>query len=174
MADVDTAKSPSMGVVLLKGIFLVIVGLLFIVNPGLTTAFVVELLGFYFLVVGIVSLVQMFYDKMYWAWRLISGILGIILGLLIIDHPLWSTAIATESLVVLFGIVIIIMGIIEIVISFKGAGWGTGILGIITFLIGVIVLANPLMTVVVLIYLLGFLALIGGIVSIIAAFGMKK
>src|SRR6476619_7415171 len=55
------------------------------------TAVIVQLLGLYWLVDGVVRLVSIFVNRSGWGWKLAMGILGIILGLAVLQHPLWST-----------------------------------------------------------------------------------
>jgi uncharacterized membrane protein HdeD (DUF308 family) len=68
--------------VLIEGIALLILGIMFIAEPRMTTTIVVWLLGFYWLVVGILKIVSIFQDNAMWGWKLFAGILGIIAGIL--------------------------------------------------------------------------------------------
>src|SRR5690242_6668938 len=77
-------------VVLLEGIAGVIIGICLLISPGMTTLVLVQFLGFYWLFCGILSLVSLFVDRTAWGWKLVGGILGIIAGLIVIRHPLWS------------------------------------------------------------------------------------
>jgi uncharacterized membrane protein HdeD (DUF308 family) len=57
---------------------------------------------------------------------------------------------------------------------FRGDGWGVGILGILTVIFGIIVLANPLIGVVALPFVLGVLMLGGGVGAIVASFSLRS
>ena len=52
----------------------------------------------------------------------------------------------------------------------KGGGWGEAILGILTIIFGIVLLANPLIGAAHLPYVLGIFAVIGGVGAIISAF----
>ncbi len=78
--------------VLIQGIAGVIIGLLLLINPLKTTVFLVQFLGIYWFVSGIFGIVSIFLDKSMWGWKLFAGLLGIFAGVLILQHPLWSTA----------------------------------------------------------------------------------
>jgi len=171
-------RSEDLGVpwwlVLIEGIALLILGILFITSPGMTTTVVVFLLGFYWLVVGLLKIVSIFQDSAMWGWKLFAGILGIIAGIIVIRHPLWSPIIVTSALVIVLGIEGIIIGIVSIVQAFKGSGWGAGILGAVSILIGLVLLANVALSALSLPWVIGILMIAGGIIAIIAAFRLKK
>jgi uncharacterized membrane protein HdeD (DUF308 family) len=57
--------------------------------------------------------------------------------------------------------------------AFQGSGWGAGILGVLGFLFGLVVLANPFAATIGLVWAVAFLAVAGGIVLIIAAFRFR-
>jgi uncharacterized membrane protein HdeD (DUF308 family) len=160
--------------VLLQGIALVILGLLLLANPGSTTFVLVQFLGIYWLVKGIFELVSMFIDHRQWGWKLFSGILGIIAGLVILDHPLWATLLVPATLVWLLGFFGIIMGGISIFQAFKGAGWATGLLGVLSIIFGLYLLANTFISTLSLPWVLGIFALVGGAVAIWNSFQVKK
>jgi uncharacterized membrane protein HdeD (DUF308 family) len=64
--------------VLLEGIFAAIFGLLLLIAPGSTTLFLVQVLGFYLLIGGILRVVSIFIDHTLWGLKLVIGILGLI------------------------------------------------------------------------------------------------
>ena len=159
--------------VLIEGIALLILGVLFIAEPKMTTQIVVWFLGFYWLIVGILKIVSIFQDSAMWGWKLFVGILGILAGLLVIRHPLWSPLVVGSALVIVLGIEGIIIGIVSLIQAFKGGGWGAGILGAVSIIIGIILLANIWLFTFSLPWVIGILAIIGGIIAIIAAFKIK-
>ena len=159
--------------VLLQGIAAVIIGLLLLTNTAATVAFLVLVLGFYWLISGIFAIIGIFIDSTQWGWKLFMGILGIIAGIIVIQHPLWSTLLVPTTVAILIGIFGIIMGIIGLIQAFMGAGWGAGILGVLSILFGILLLANPLISAVALVIVLGVFGIIGGILAIISAFQMR-
>ena len=77
--------------VLLEGIAAVIVGLLLLTNTGATLAILIQVLGLYWIIKGVLALVSLFVDRSMWGWKLFVGILSIIAGVIVLDNPLWST-----------------------------------------------------------------------------------
>ena len=65
------------------------------------------------------------------------------------------------------------MGFMGIFAAFKGGGWGAGIIGILLIIFGCIILANPVVSVLLLPFILGVFGIIGGIAAIIGAFMLK-
>jgi uncharacterized membrane protein HdeD (DUF308 family) len=162
-------------VALIAGIAMAIVGLLMLSAPGMTIVTLTQFLGFYWLVDGIVKIVSIFIDRTGWGWKLLIGIVGIIAGMVIIQHPLWSTVLIPATLVFMFAFAGLFIGILEIVSAFMGAGWGTGILGVLSVIFGLLLLFNPGAGVVALPFVFGILAVIGGIAAAIASiFVLRK
>ncbi|MFN2196857.1 MAG: HdeD family acid-resistance protein [Anaerolineales bacterium] len=172
-ATVSRSAGTPWWVVLLQGIFAVLIGLLLIISPGKTVLVLIQLLGFYWLIAGIFSLVSIFIDQSLWGWKLFTGVLGILAGFLILDNPLWSTVLVPATLVIILGIEGIIMGVVGLIQAFQGGGWGIGILGVLSILFGVVLVVNPLIGALTLSFVLGGLAIVGGIAAIIFAFQMR-
>ena len=159
--------------VLIQGIAAIILGVLLLVKPVGSIAILVQFLGIYWFIEGIISIVLIFIDKTAWGWKLISGIIGILAGLAIIQYPLWATLLVPTTLVWLFGFFGIVIGVTALIQAFQGAGWGEGILGVLSILFGVLLLFNPMVGVVALPFFLGFLGLIGGFAAVVMAFRLK-
>ena len=160
--------------VLLEGIALLILGLLLLANPRQTSVIVVQVLGLYWLFAGILSIIRIFVDSASWGLKLFAGIVGILAGILVLEYPLWSTFLVGNTLIIVLGIAGIIIGAINIYHAFKGAGWGAGILGAISIILGFVLLANIWIFRLSLPWMIGILALIGGIVAIVGAFRLKS
>ena len=160
-------------VVLIEGIAAIILGILLLINPGSTTVLIIQFLGIYWFIDGIMSIVRIFIDKTAWGWKLFSGIIGILAGIAIIQYPLWATLLVPTVMVWLFGFFGIIIGVIGLIQAFQGAGWGAGILGVLSILFGILLLANPLVGAVTLPFIFGFLGIVGGIAALVMAFRLK-
>lgn len=156
--------------ILIEGIALIILGILFLTNPASTTVIFIQVLGIYWLIKGILAIVAIFIDSTRWGWKLLIGILGIVAGLIILQHPLWSPIVVGSALIIILGIEGLIMGVVEIIQAFQGAGWGSAILGILSIIIGIWLLANIGAATLALPWAVGLLAIIGGIIAIVAAF----
>jgi uncharacterized membrane protein HdeD (DUF308 family) len=159
--------------VLIEGIALIILGLLLLANPAKTSVIVVQVLGIYWLIVGIIKIVSIFIDSSMWGWKLFAGIVGILAGILILQHPLYAPLLVGGALVIILGLQGIIMGIVGLIQGFQGGGWGVGILGVVSILIGILLLANVWLFTFSLPWVIGILAVVGGIIAIIAAFRVK-
>jgi len=160
-------------VLLLQGVSALIIGFLLLAETGATLLTLVILLGIYWFVLGIFDLVRMFTDPAGWGWKLFSGIIGILAGLVLIRHPLWSAAIGTSILVWVVGILGLIMGVVWIISGIAGGGWGMAIAGVLGILLGLLLLFHTATTVTVLIYTAGVLLVVGGIVEILGAIMLR-
>ena len=109
---------------LLEGITTIILGILLISQPAGTLAVIVIFLGIYWLIEGIFSLIRMFTHsgRAHWAWSLLSGILGIVAGILVLAQPMLSSIILTTTLVIIIAIQGILIGILDIVRGVQGDG----------------------------------------------------
>jgi len=159
---------------LVQGIFSIIIGLLLVTNPGATMAVIVQFIGIYWLVSGVFSLAAIFVNKSMWGWKLFSGILGIMAGLAILRHPLWSTILLPTILVIILGVDGVLIGVISLISAFKGGGWTVGILGVLSLAFGFLLLGSPLISAFALPYVYGLFAIVGGFGAIIAAVKRKK
>jgi uncharacterized membrane protein HdeD (DUF308 family) len=173
VAERETRRVP-WWLLLIEGIALVILGILWLANPATTTIIFVQVLGIYWLVAGIFKLVSIFLDHSMWGWKLASGIIGILAGIVILQHPAWSSVIVGATLVIILGVQGLIFGGIGIFQAFKGAGWGTGILGAISVIFGLYLLLNIGSTTFVLPWVAGILAIVGGIIVIVMAFRQRS
>ena len=160
-------------VVLLQGVCALIIGFLLLTDTAATLLTFVILLGIYWFVLGIFDLVRMFSDPAGWGWKLLSGIIGILAGLVLIRHPLWSAAIGSSILVWVVGVLGLIMGVISIIRAIAGGGWGMAIVGALSILLGLLLLFHTATTVMVLIYSAGILLVIGGIAGILGAIMLR-
>lgn len=161
-------------VVLLEGIFALIIGIMLVANPLGTTVFLIQVLGWYWLISGIFSLVSLFIDRTAWGWKLFSGILGILAGIVIINHPIWSAVLIPTTLVWMMGFFGIIIGVIALIQAFQGGGWGPGILGVLSIIFGILLILNPIASAIALPWVVGIFAIVGGIAAIIMSFRLKK
>ncbi len=160
--------------VLLQGIFALIIGLLLLSNPLATTMVLVQFLGIYWLIGGLFSLIGMFIDSSMWGWKLFSGIVGIMAGISILNHPLWSTALVPTVFVLFMGINGIMIGIVGLIGAFQGGGASSGILGALSLLFGLLLLGSPYMAALALPWVYGIFSVVGGIAAIFSSFQLKK
>lgn len=171
---VEETRRPPWWLILIEGVALVILGLLWLANPASTTVVFIWVLGLYWLIGGILRIVSIFLDHSMWGWKLFAGILGVIAGIIVMQHPLWSSVVVGATLIVILGIQGIIFGAIGVYQAFKGAGWGTGILGAISAIFGLYLLLNVAQSAFVLPWVLGILSVVAGIAVIVMAFRQRQ
>ena len=159
--------------VLVQGIFSIIIGLLLLAYPGATTLVIVQFIGVYWLVTGMFSLVSIFTDRSMWGWKLFAGVIGIMAGLSIMRHPLWSTLMVPTVLVMFMGFSGLFIGVAGLISAFQGGGWSAGILGGLSLLFGILLLGSPFIAALALPWVYGVLGLAGGIAAIFAAFRQR-
>jgi uncharacterized membrane protein HdeD (DUF308 family) len=159
-------------IALIDGIALTIVGALLVAAPSLAIFAMIRFLGIYWLVDGILKIVSVFLDRSGWLWKVAGGLLGIVAGLAVLEHPLASALLVPAVIVLYVGMTGIVLGVIEVFMAIRGAGWATGILGAVNMVVGLIVLLNPLAAAPALAFMIGVLALAGGIATIIFALTM--
>ena len=122
---------------------------------------------------GIFKIISIFLDSSMWGWKLAAGILGILAGLVVLNHPLWSPLVVFGTLVVMLGIQGIIYGGISVFSAFKGAGWGAAILGVLNIIIGIYLLLNIGAATLAAPWAMAILAIVGGIAAIVMAFRLR-
>jgi uncharacterized membrane protein HdeD (DUF308 family) len=113
---------------LVEGIVLVVLGLLAIVIPPLATLAVTILLGWLFLISGVLGLVTTFWAKGapgFW-WSLVSAIIAIAAGVILLAWPVSGSVSLTLVLIVFFiieGVASIMYGIEHRREASSRAGW---------------------------------------------------
>jgi uncharacterized membrane protein HdeD (DUF308 family) len=165
--------------VLIQGIAALIVGILLITVPVPTIIILVQFLGIYWLITSVLAIVSIFTGSSGWFWKLVSGVLGIAAGFIIIhiQHPLWSAIIVPTILIIVIAALGIIMGISLVVLAFRGGGWGEGILGALSVILGVVLLLNPYIALIVAValpFVLGAFATVGGLFAIESSFSLRR
>jgi uncharacterized membrane protein HdeD (DUF308 family) len=159
---------------LLQGIAAALLGLMLLSNPGATILALMTFLGFYWLFTGALSLVRIFTDRTaHWIWALLSGVIGILAGIFVLNHPLLAAVTVPTVLVVVLGLEGLFIGILELIRGFSGGGAGAFILGIFNLLIGLLLLARPVAAALAVPFVFGVLLLIEGIGLIIWSFKVR-
>jgi len=157
---------------LLGGITAVVFSILLFTWTQATLGVLMLLLGLSWLIQGLFSIMAIFVDKTGWGWNLVGGIIGVIAGILVLGHPLQSTVVVPAVLAIILGILGIVIGVIALIGAFQGGGWGSGIFGAVSLVIGLLLLFNAVVGGQVLVWLVALLLLIQGVIGII--FGLKK
>ena len=164
-------KSSIWWLFLLQGFAGIILGLMLVTQPGATIVALTTFLGFYWLITGLLGLVQVFVDRSTpWIWSLLSGLVGVLAGLFVLRHPLVAALTVPTVIVIILGIQGLAMGVLQIIGGFKGGGIGPFILGGINVLVGILLLGSPIAAALAVPIVFGVLLLIQGAGLIILAF----
>jgi uncharacterized membrane protein HdeD (DUF308 family) len=148
---------------MLQGSAGIILGFMLLIEPGATFVALTTILGFYWLIMGLLTLVQVFVDRSVpQIWSFLTGIVGILAGLFVLRHPLIAALTVPTVLVVILGIQGLAMGVLEIVGGFTGGGIGSFILGVINVLVGLLLLGSPVAVALAVPLVFGLLLLIQG------------
>ena len=173
--SVQSPQSTIWWVFLLQGIAAILLGVMLLTAPGTTLLTLVTFLGFYWIVNGVLSFVQMFVDRSVpWFWSLLIGIVGIAAGLLIVRHPMVAALTVPTVIVIVFGIEGLVMGILEIAGGLSGGGAGSFIRGAINLLIGILLLSSPMTAALAVPFVFGILLLLQGGALLGLAFRLRK
>lgn len=161
-------------VVLVQGIAALVIGLLLVVYPAAATVTLVYFVGWWWLISGIFEVGSIFVDRIAWGWRAFSGILSILVGGYIIAAPLAGTVVVVGMTTLLLGISGMIIGVLDIVKAFQGAGWGKGVIGILSLILGAVIAFNWTEYMFALPWVWGVFAIVGGVASIVMSFSLRK
>jgi len=171
---VSTQPSGTWWLSLLQGIAAIILGLMFITAPGATLLALIPFLGIYWLIIGVLALVRMFQDRSVpWVWSLLTGIIGILAGLLVLRHPLLAALSVPTVLVIVLGVEGLVMGLIDMIAGFKGGGTASFILGAVNILIGLLLLGSPIAAALAVPLVFGVLLLVQGVGLVVWAFRVR-
>jgi uncharacterized membrane protein HdeD (DUF308 family) len=159
---------------LLQGIAGILLGLMLITEPKATLVVLATFLGFYWLITGILALVRIFVDhSVPWIWSLLSGIIGVLAGVLVLKHPLLATLTVPTVLVIILGAQGLVMGVLEFIEGFQGGGIGSFILGALNVLVGLLLLGSPMTAALAVPLVFGVLLLVQGVAHVIWAFRVR-
>jgi uncharacterized membrane protein HdeD (DUF308 family) len=161
---------------LIMGIVVLTIGAILLWAPAKTRVetytLLVAILGFYWLIGGIMDLVSLFVDRTAWGWKLFMGIVSILAGAYILMYPVAAAVALPRIFVLVLGIWGLFQGMIMLILAFRGGGWGAGILGAVGIIFGLILIANYTVPGVGLatIWTAAVFGVIGGIAMIFQAF----
>jgi uncharacterized membrane protein HdeD (DUF308 family) len=158
--------------VLLEGLTALIIGIFLFARPVGTTIFLVQVLGWYWLITGVLSLVSLFMDRTDQIWKLVGGILGIIVGILVIEQPLVSAILVPATFILVIGIMGICYGFISLFWALK-TGWAAAIMGLLSIIFGLLLIGAPWVGIEMLVLVLAVLGVVGGITAIYMAFKLR-
>ncbi|OPY37947.1 MAG: hypothetical protein A4E35_01002 [Methanoregula sp. PtaU1.Bin051] len=179
MADAEATFLCSAGLfpwwlILLWGILALIIGVMFLTTPEITTVLLITFMGAFWLVGGLFSLASLFVDKTNRGWKIFLAIINIIAGAIIMIYPLFSTIFILSFFVIFIGFFACFIGCAHLFTAFRNKDAGNGVLGVISLIFGILILVHPMLTVALLPYIAGGFCIVSGLSGIIASFMAKK
>jgi uncharacterized membrane protein HdeD (DUF308 family) len=179
-----TANPPAFGagdaaafpwwVMLLEGIVALVLGILLFMYPGVTAVVAIWFVALYWVITGIITLASIFWDRTQWGWKLFWGVISIAAGWFIMTNPIIGAGTFLWTFALILGIQGLILGVVQVVAAFQGAGWGRGVLGAISMLFGVLILMYLWQAALVLPWIFGIFAVAGGLAAIFFSFQLRK
>jgi uncharacterized membrane protein HdeD (DUF308 family) len=139
-----------------------------------TTILFITLVGAFWLVGGLFSLGGLAVDKTNRGWKIFLAVLNIIAGIVILAYPLISTIFVLAFFIIFVGFWGCLIGFAHLFQAFATKDAGAGILGIVSLIFGLLLLAYPLYAAALLPFIAGIFAIVGGIASVATAFMAKK
>jgi len=161
-------------ILLLWGFLALILGVMFLASPGITTVIFITFLGAYWFVGGIFSLASLAVDRTNMGWKVVLAILNLIAGIIVLAYPLYSTIFLLTFVIIIIGVWACITGGAHLYQAFSQKDAGNGILGIISLVFGILLLVFPLISAALLPFIAGIFAIVVGIAAIVTSFAAKK
>ncbi len=174
------SKARPWGFLLIQGIAMVIIGAILLWAPAKdrieTYMLLVNLLGIYRIISGVLDLGHMFTDHTGWGWKLFMGLISIMAGFYIVSYPVAAGLALPRIFVLMLGIWGLMQGTVALIMAFKGGGWGLGALGIIGIIFGLILIGDyaQLGSGLAMIWVAAIWAFVGGFFVIIRAFQQRN
>jgi uncharacterized membrane protein HdeD (DUF308 family) len=159
---------------LIWGIFTLLIGCMFLINPGQTMALFIVFLGAYWLVGGLITVGSLIVDRSNMGWKIFLSVINILAGILILMYPLYSTIFVFTFLIIFIGFWACFIGVAHIYHAFISKDAGNAVLGIISMIFGVLLLINPFIAAALLPFVFGGFAIVSGLASVYFAFAAKS
>ena len=177
-ADVPSALSRAWWLPVLRGVVLLVLGLLMLVQPLWSVTALVWIFGIFAILDGLIVVAQWFMNRQEPGarWFLLSGVIGLTLGIVVV---LWTPETALLLFYLIAGWVLLlgVLGVIASVVLYRArdAGWHWVLtFGLVNVLLGLLLLTHPQESVTVVVVLLGLVAFVSGVVLVVGGFANKQ
>lgn len=171
--------------VLLRGTFAIILGILAFVWPVATAIAFVWVFAIYAIVDGVVNIVQAISTRRSdptWGWLLTIGIVGVIAGVVVMIFPAAAGALALLVFLWTIAIWAIVGGVFGVPAAASIASGGAKVMGVVFsvlsilfgVLLAILLFTTPQSALIGLIYVLGAYAVLAGLVLVIIAFQARS
>ena len=102
----------------------------------------VQLVGIWWLIDGITTIIYMFVDRRAWGWKLFSGLVGLFAGGWILIYPVYAAMALPRIFLLIIGIWGVFHGAESLFVGLRARAWGSAVLGAIVVVFGLILMAN--------------------------------
>lgn len=168
--------------VLIRGLAILALGVLFLLNPLAATTVLLMFLGAYWVIEGVFTIVRVFRTRSYlggWGWSVFWGIVSILAGVIVFVFPILSAAVSLVFAVTLVSVMAFLSGIFSIADGIRlrkviSNEWSLIIGGAIMIVLAALAFLFPFIATAVLVWAIGIAAIAGGIVLIVLSFRMRK
>lgn len=172
-----TTTPPAHGftLLLLWGLAWIILGLFLLFRPGVTAILLVQFMAVFWVVGGVIDLMSgLSHAQPGRGWRIFGGILGAVAGVILILHPILGAIVTVAFQYYLLALIAMVVGVINLFGVFKASlSWGGSLLGLVQVILGIFLVTHPIVGMIALVPTLGLVLMVGGIVTIVAAFRIK-
>ena len=169
---------PSWWALLLRGIAAIVLAVVAFAIPGITIAFLATLFGIYALIDGVLALFSTFRavkGHRPWGAFLFEGIVGILFGIYALVSPFAAAAVLV-TVVAIWALITGIFEIaaaFRLRRHIQGE-WLLILFGVVSILFGILLFARPIAGALVLVWFIAGYALIAGILLILLAFRVRR
>ncbi|KSW29801.1 HdeD family acid-resistance protein [Cellulomonas sp. B6] len=162
----------------LRGVLLLLLGLLLLAQPAASVAAIVWLFGVFAMVDGVVAVVQGLANRGVpgWTWWVVEGLAGLAVGVVVV---LWPGPTA-RVLFFLLAAWLLVLGVISIIAAValsraRDAGWHWPLaFGLVCTLFGVLLVARPQVSLALFGVVLGLFAFAGGALNVVSGFAVRS
>lgn len=170
--------------VFLEGLMALFVGWWLLSRPVVTTLFLIQFLGLYWLMVGVLDVVRALVEKEgnQRVWQMFGGVVGLMAGLFILNNPIFAGVVTPAMLMWIIAFTFIFNGVLQIFLGnrehdtgARNRSWGSFFVGIFYIVFGLLILSLPLLTTVAIMVLVSaMLAIVGGVGMMVFSFQLRK
>lgn len=159
---------------LLAGVAALLLGVLLVTSPERTVVALVAFIGAYWVVRGVIGLAEVLTaPHTHRGWRLFAAIVSILAGGFVLAYPLVNSVLLPLTFVITLGVLAVVSGLAFIFHAAGGGGGASVVLGVFDLLVGVALLAEPYVAALALPFVLGAMAIVGGVVLIGVSFMLR-
>lgn len=182
MVDGTTGRAPRPGglwwLPVLRGLVLLVLGLLLMAQPTASAQVVVWLFGVVAVVDGVIALVRGLADRDApgWTWWVVQGLAGVVVGAVVV---LWPGP-TVRVLFFLLAAWLLVLGVVAILAAVamsrvRGTGWHWSLAsGLVCTLFALLLIARPQDALAVFGMVLGLFAFVGGALHVVAGFAVRQ